>query len=48
VPSEQAREIALNALSQGKQVTLDYIITQLTITVVEKDGAKQQYTLPLK
>jgi len=48
VPSDQAKEIATSALSQGKAVTLDYTITQLQITVEERDGNKQVYTLPLK
>ncbi|KAL3928998.1 MAG: hypothetical protein SGPRY_002149 [Prymnesium sp.] len=48
VPSDQAREIALNGLSQGKEVTLDYTISQLTITVKDQDGKRQQYTMPLK
>jgi len=48
VPSDQAREISMTALSQGKEVSLDYTIVQLQITVADKDGNKQVYTLPLK
>ena len=48
VPSDQAREIATSALSQGKEVSLDYTIVELKISVTESDGNKQVYTLPLK
>jgi len=48
VPSEQARELSTQALSEGKEVTLDYTVDQLQITVKDKDDNKQVYTLPLK
>ena len=48
VPSEQAKEIATTALSQGKKVSLDYTAAELQMTIFEGDGSKQVYKLPLR
>jgi len=40
IPSEQAREIATEALIKGKKVMLDYELTGVSITVSERDGSK--------
>ena len=39
-PSEQARDIATDALVKGKKVLLDYELTGVSITVTERDGSK--------
>ena len=38
--SEQARDIATDALVKGKKVVLDYELTGVSITVSERDGSK--------
>ena len=40
IPSEQARDIASNALVVGKKVMLEYELTGVAITVSERDGSK--------
>jgi len=40
IPSEQARDIATDALVKGKKVMLDYELTGVSITVTERDGSK--------
>ena len=40
IPSEQARDIATEALVKGKKVLLEYELTGVAITVSERDGSK--------
>lgn len=45
IPSEQARDIATDALVTGKKVLLEYEPGSIAITVTERDGSKRCSTL---
>jgi len=41
IPSEQARDIATDALIKGKKVVLEYEMVSVNINIFERDGSKQ-------
>ena len=45
IPSEQARDIATDALVVGKKVKLDYVPGSIDITVYERDGSARTSSL---